>query len=251
MALLWFHQDQDGNRYEVRSAGSSLRLYTNGVFHSQYNPRQPMGGGIWDLLLLAAFLRPPTGNERVLVLGVGGGAVIRQWNDFLKPALIVGVELNPVHLDVARAHFQVAAPNVTLLEADARLWLEAYDGPGFDVVIDDLFGDKDGEPARAVAADAPWCHSLRRLLNPGGRLVMNFDSAAGLTRSAPVVNPQVRRHFATGLDLSIRHYANHIGVFCREKPDLNAFAQRLQTVPALDRRRQDCRLDFRLERLFG
>jgi predicted membrane-bound spermidine synthase len=245
MALLWDHRDQDDNQYEVRTAGSSLRLYTNGVFHSQYNPRQPLGGGVWDLLLLPAFLCPPTGQERVLVLGVGGGAVIRQWNHLLNPALIVGVELNPVHLHVARTYFEVDGSNVTLLEADACRWLEAYQGPGFDVVIDDLFGDQNGEPTRAVDAGASWCRSLRRLLNPGGRLVMNFDSRAGLTSSAPVMDSQVRCDFASGLNLSIRHYANHIGVFCRDQPDLAAFERRVEAVSRLRR------MDLSVERLFG
>lgn len=251
MALLWCYRDQDDNWYEVRTAGSSLRLYTNGVFHSQYNSRRALGGGIWDLLVLAGFLCPPTGRERVLVLGVGGGAAIRQWNELLSPALIVGVELNPVHLHVARTFFQVDAPNVTLLEADACRWLQAYRGPGFDVVIDDLFGDQDGAPARAVPADAPWCLELRRLLNPGGRLVMNFDRETELKRSAPVANPQVRRHFAAGLNLSIQHYANHIGVFCLDRPDLAAFEQRLQALPGLEQRRRAGKLNFSLERLFG
>ena len=101
MALLW--HKQDGNtRYEVRSAGNTRRLYTNGVFHSQYNSTQPVTGSVWDLLLLPAFFLPASSLKRVLVLGVGGGAVIRQLNHFLQPEQIVGVELNPVHLEVAR-----------------------------------------------------------------------------------------------------------------------------------------------------
>lgn len=251
MAVLWCYRDQGDNRYEVRTAGHSLRLYTNGVFHSQYNPKRPLSGGIWDLLVLPAFLNPPTGHERVLVLGVGGGAAIRQWNDLFRPALIVGVELNPVHLHVARTFFDVEAPNVTLLEADAYQWLQTYRGPGFDVVIDDLFGDQDGAPARAVPADAPWCLALRRLLNPGGRLVMNFDREAELKRSAPVANPMVRRHFAAGLNLSIQHYSNHIGVFCRDQPDLGAFEQRLEALPELEQYRRIGQLGFSLESLFG
>ena len=76
MALLWSEQDGD-SRYEVRSAGNTRRLYTNGVFHSQYNPNNPVTGSVWDLLLLPAFFLPPGRPRRVLVLGVGGGENIR------------------------------------------------------------------------------------------------------------------------------------------------------------------------------
>ncbi len=69
MALLYLKQE-DNTRYEVRSAGASLRLYSNGVMHSQYNKNNPINGAIWDLLLLPGFfaLTPP---KRILVLGLG------------------------------------------------------------------------------------------------------------------------------------------------------------------------------------
>ena len=51
MALLW-ERRVEGTLYQVRSAGRTRRLYTNGVFHSQYNPVRPVTGSVWDLLLL-------------------------------------------------------------------------------------------------------------------------------------------------------------------------------------------------------
>ena len=41
MAILW-QQTIDGNHYEVRTAGGSVRLYRNGVNHSQWNPKRPL-----------------------------------------------------------------------------------------------------------------------------------------------------------------------------------------------------------------
>lgn len=54
MAIVWSRQ-LSGVHYEVRSAGNSLRLYTDGVFHSQYNPCRLITGHVWDLLMLPAF----------------------------------------------------------------------------------------------------------------------------------------------------------------------------------------------------
>ncbi len=75
MAIVWSKKVAE-TRYEVRSAGSPLRLYTDGVFHSQYNPEQLLTGHVWDLLMLPAFFYPKNTIKRVLVLGVGGGAVV-------------------------------------------------------------------------------------------------------------------------------------------------------------------------------
>lgn len=249
MALVWFEQDSSGNRYELRRAGASLRLYTNGVFHSQYNPSRPVAGSVWDLLLLPAFMLPAKRLQRILVLGVGGGAVIRQLNDFFSPELIVGVELNPVHLKLARKFFNAEAGNVELLQADARLWLQSYRGPKFDLIIDDLFGDLDGEPSRAVQVDARWSRSLKRMLSDQGVLAINFDSRSGLLASAPVSDLAVRRQFSAAISLTTHNYANHIGVFLNQRLDFEEFERRLEKSPQLDRRRSDCKLNFVLERL--
>ncbi|QKQ25565.1 hypothetical protein [Candidatus Reidiella endopervernicosa] len=58
MALLWYRKEGE-SRYEVRSAGATRRLYTNGVFHSQYNPNRPISGSVWGLLMLPALYYPP------------------------------------------------------------------------------------------------------------------------------------------------------------------------------------------------
>jgi len=77
MSILWETQVHDSH-YSVRRAGGSVRLYTNRVFHSQWNPAVPFAGGIWDCLSLPVLHLPIAQIKRILLLGVGGGAVIRQ-----------------------------------------------------------------------------------------------------------------------------------------------------------------------------
>ena len=133
MALLWQKQTRD-TCYEVRTAGSSRRLYTNGVFHSQYRPGRTHSGGIWDLLVVPAFFRPPGRIRRVLLLGVGGGSAIHLLRQFVEPVEIVGVELSKTHLQIARQFFGIEKNMATLHHADAVKWLQEYDGPPFDFI---------------------------------------------------------------------------------------------------------------------
>ena len=56
MAILWSQRVGD-TRYEVRAAGSSLRLYNNGILHSQFSERCPATGSVWDLLWLPGLFR--------------------------------------------------------------------------------------------------------------------------------------------------------------------------------------------------
>jgi spermidine synthase len=248
MAILWSRQEGD-SRYEVRSAGNTRRLYTNGVFHSQYNPKQPVTGSVWDLLLLPAFFLPPGSVRRVLVLGVGGGAVIRQLNHFLQPERIVGVELNPVHLEVAREFFDVEAANVELHQADARWWLKRYRGEPFDMIIDDIFSDADGEPQRAVAADGPWMRVLLKQLTPHGVLVCNFGSVQELKACACFTQAAVGRQFARAFQLTTPLYENAIGAFLRQPSESAVLRQRLRGVPGLNPDRKSSRLNYRIQRL--
>lgn len=244
MAVLW-QQRVGATLYEVRTAGNTRRLYSNGVLHSQYNERRPVTGNVWDLLLLPALLatRPV---RRVLVLGVGGGAVIRQLQHFVQPEHIVGVELNPVHLRVARRFFGVQGPGVELQRAEARQWLADYEGPPFDLVIEDLFAERDGLPVRAIAADAGWLAGLGRVLAPDGILVMNFPSLRELRACAAL---QDRARFTSVLRLATPQNDNAVGVFLPRALRNGELQARLRAIPALDARRRTCPLRYRLQRL--
>ncbi|NHN36051.1 hypothetical protein G8764_01955 [Pseudomaricurvus alcaniphilus] len=255
MAVIWEKRSASSAQphnidvYQVRSAGRSRRLYTNGVFHSQYNPHYPAAGSVWDLLLLPAFFHPPGALQRVLVLGVGGGAVLKQLQHFLQPASITGVELNPVHLQVARRFFEVKGKCFQLYEADAVAWLKAYRGPKFDLIIDDLFGDMDGIPARAVAAEPGWCRLLQRRLASDGSLVMNFDTPAGLAGSAWLADPEFAGSWQQRLRFSTPLYENAVGLFTRQPTSLAQFRHHLQQFKQLDQGRSSCRLNFRVAKI--
>lgn len=244
MAIVWEKSEHDVH-YEVRSAGHTRRLYTNGVFHSQYHPRRAFSGGIWDLLFLPALLRPAGSIRRVLLLGVGGGAVIHMLQRFLRPRHIVGVELNPVHLEVARTFFDVTADQAELIEADARQWLADYAGAPFDLIIDDLFGESGGEPVRAVAANAAWCRKLMRPLASDGLLVMNFIGNRDLQNCACLRSPACRSRFGSAFRLSLPGFENAIGAFVRQPADSRHLRQRLAELAGVRQRP-----DYRIRRLW-
>ena len=108
MAIIW-QETRDGTRYQVRSAGKTIRLYTDNVLHSQYNPSKKLTGSVWDLLFLPALCLTQKKPLRVLVLGVGGGAIMHMMNDFFNCEKIIGLELNPTHIEVAHNYFALSS----------------------------------------------------------------------------------------------------------------------------------------------
>jgi len=248
MAIIWKKTVGD-TTYEVRSAGFSTRLYTDGVFHSQYNEKSGLSRGIWDLLMLPLFFNPE-GARRILVLGVGGGAVIRQILFHAKPEQVVGIEINPVHLHIARRFFGVRDARVQLLQADAVAWVEQYQGEPFDLVIDDLFTESAGEPVRAVAADGLWAEKLYALLRAGGTLVVNFISRRQLNGSG-FARPgsRLRKRVKSAFGFFLPRYENEIGAFLDFESSRRELMAQLSGIPGLDPARLSAGVDFRMRKL--
>ena len=254
MAIVW-HKTINNTRYEVRRAGHSIRLYTDGVFHSQYNPRRPITGSIWDLLLLPVFFYPPHSISRILVLGVGGGAVLRQLDYFLAPKFILGVELNAVHIDIARRFFGLAQgephknAKISIQKADAVQWLKKYKGAKFDMIIDDLFGEENGEPVRAIDADSNWFKLLTKHLSPEGLLVMNFVSRGQARQSSFFTDQSIQKRFKSAFLFSSSQYENAITAFMKIESSRRIFHSHLESHPELDTRKKTCRLRYQLSRI--
>ena len=248
MAVIWSKQAGEDS-YEVRTAGNSVRLYKNRVFHTQWNPQRPLSNGVWDLLFLPALFVPPGSVRRVLLLGVGGGAVINQFRHLLQPESIVGVELDPVHLKIARQFFSVKHKSVELLCADAISWLADYRGEPFDLIVEDLFTEHEGEPARVVNADRQWFSMLLSRLNRGGMLVINFEDAQQMRQAGAAYvaaiggQPDIRYHFNQPT------YGNSVCAFLSDCVKPAELRQRLATVLE---RYPDCRVSgqkFRVRRV--
>jgi spermidine synthase len=232
MAVIWEKQYQ-GSKYEVRSAGRSRRLYTNGVFHSQYNPGRVITGGIWDLLMVPAFFTDTDKIKRILVLGVGGGAVIHQFKRFLNPEEIIGVELNPIHIQVAKRFFGLNQKIASLYESDAVAWLKQYKGKPFDLIVEDLFGEKDGEPIRAVEPSKEWMELLEKNMSKDGILIMNFIGNNAVKTSAGYKNKSLAKKFVSVFQLRMPIYDNAIGVFTRFSSSSSTLRDNLKAHPKL------------------
>lgn len=214
MAIIW--QKHVANKhYEVRKAGNSLRLYTDGVFHSQYNPHHPISRGVWDLLFLPAFFFPRGTLKRILVLGVGGGTVIHLLHRYVKPDHITAVDLDPVHLSVTKRFFGVNKAMAKLVRANAIDWLSAYKGQAFDMIIDDLFFEHEGEGQRAIALNGFWFDLLNRNLSKDSVLVINTFSMKELRQSAYCRDANIAASFKSAYTLRLPRFDNVVAAFLK------------------------------------
>lgn len=248
MAIL-FETKKKGRSYQVRSAGASRRLYTDGVFHSQYNPNHVLTGSVWDLLFLPSQFYGSGNLQRVLVLGVGGGAVIHMLNRFAQPQQIVGVELSAVHLQVAKRYFGLNYPNLELIKANAIEWIADYDGEPFDLIIDDLYFEQAGEPQRAIGADASWFDMLTSHLTDRGLLVMNFVNYREWRDSAYFIEPWLQQRFASVYQFATPTCHNAVVGFLGIETETKHLRQNLKQIPKLNPEKKSCRLRYAIKKI--
>jgi spermidine synthase len=233
--ILW-RRRVGGRTFEVRGAGRTRRLLVDGVFHTQWNPSSPLTGAVWDPLALAGLLACGGRPRSALVLGLGGGAAVHLLRRHLAPARVTAVELDPTLVRLARRFFGVGGPGVEVVRADALSYVAGLPRrERFDIVVDDLFGEADGEPVR-VAEGSRWWRSLAARTTRDGVLVVNFLGGRELRRSALLLDPRFRARFPSAVVLRTPGYANAIAALAGTANAAQVLPERLAELRSLPRR---------------
>ncbi len=240
MALLYSKQCGD-SEYQVRSAGASIRLYSNGVLHSQYNPNTPINGAIWDLLLLPGFFKE-TAPRRILVLGLGGGTIVHLLKLFFPESSLVCVELDPQHIQIAKRFFAIPQKNVELIQGDAYEYLRNGNDK-FDWIIDDVFQHVSGEPVRQQPIDEIFSLYAKRL-NKNGMLSANVIGPKQFKQMKSLVGS-----FHQAYQFSHPLYENRILCLLNEACSTAQFRLNLKQHKVLDQSLKSCKLNYRLKKL--
>ncbi|MHC4852835.1 MAG: fused MFS/spermidine synthase [Planctomycetota bacterium] len=136
---LVLREDSFYGRREVYSDGVSLYLLVNGILQTSaplvptgvFEPGALLAAG--NALELVPYLRPDA--RRVLLIGLGGGAVARQMGSRGYGLEVECVELDAGIVRIARKHFGFEGE---CTEEDGRRYLSRCEG-GYDVVLLDVY----------------------------------------------------------------------------------------------------------------
>ncbi|MEC9464300.1 MAG: methyltransferase domain-containing protein [Myxococcota bacterium] len=249
MALLWRGQSY-GVNLEVRSAGETRRLYCDGVLHTHYNPTHPLTGDVWDPMALSPFVEGLDRPRKVLMLGLGGGAVAHLLRRYHPDTEVTAIDIDPKRISLGRRFFGLRRQGIELVCADAIEWIYAGTGQTYDLVIDDLFGQVDGQPERAIPLARSWVDALVARLNPGGMLTVNCADKAGLDESALLAATCYRKRFASALRFTFKRSHNHIAVFSAQAMTPAGFRASMRREPALRTARAKKLMRFRVSKIW-
>lgn len=162
----------------VRETAAGRLLLVDGSHASLLPSGRAFTASIWDLLAATVLLLPPAlARPRVLLLGLGGGSVLRLIRALVPTAELHAVELSAEVVEVARRDFALDALRARVHVDDAARFLTRASNRGrYDLVIDDVYAGKVGamhKPARwREVLGAAWARVDER-----GLLAMNALNA--------------------------------------------------------------------------
>jgi predicted O-methyltransferase YrrM len=166
------------NTMAVVAVGERLDLDVEGATYATWHPGKLMTGYSWDALSMGCLLRAAGPPASILLLGLGGGTVTRQLRRFLPDVRLVGVEIDPGVIEIARRHLHLDDSNVEVNIADAYDFLE-NGTEKFDVIIDDLFLTGATDVVRSRVPSGETLDLVRSRVAPGGLVVANLITDTG------------------------------------------------------------------------
>lgn len=194
---------QKDTRYLVHDAGLGVQsLYTPGTTYTN-SP--------YDVFGLLPYLVEPTDKElSVLLLGLGGGNIVRLFEDHLGDQFsfdITAVEIDPVVVQMAKEYFDLDQLEAKVVIDDARHFLRT-DTQKYDIIIVDAYTHETQIPV--MLATQEFFQQVQSRLQPKGVLGINalaFPESRFLPKflnTLSSVFPDVRE--ATFTENSLNHF---------------------------------------------
>lgn len=184
--------------HEVRSEFSHVRIRDQGPLRTLYFVRDSgeevvetsmdlraphlLQVAYTQVMFVSLLYRPPP--ETCLIVGLGGGAMVRFLNHFFSEVRVDAVEIDPVVVALARQYFGTAAgPGTRIFAADGFDFLRTT-SQRYDVIYMDAFlkpseeTDLTGVPLRLKTV--AFLRSLHQRLRPAGLVVFNLNYSGAL-----------------------------------------------------------------------
>jgi len=157
--------------------GERLLYFNEGTgVQTIYRP----GGGrtdfYFDYFSILPFIKPRQREQKVLMLGVAGGSLIRSYQELLpadEHADITGVEIDPAVIEVGREYFDLDDLRMKIVNADARVFISATPEK-YDFIIIDAYSNQLYIPPHLITKE--FFALAKSKLNPDGFLVMNVNA---------------------------------------------------------------------------
>lgn len=175
--LYWWNVAHEGSPV-IRDPDRLLLVSASG-----YQTVSMLDGGRTGLYYDAAedLLRGRIDIEHVVLLGLGGGEMLKAAHRAQPQARLTGVEIDEATLKLAREEFAPWPPGTLLVHDDARDWVRTAHTGSVDALFIDIYNDS----FMPLWVESPeFLGDCARVLAPGGLIAMNITSDVALNAVA-------------------------------------------------------------------
>lgn len=215
--------EQDGRRFLILNEGHAI--------HSIYDPDEILTGGPWDYFMLAPLFVASEDSgapQDALLIGLAGGTAARQLTAAYGPIPIVGVEIDPEIVDVARELFALdELGNVDVVVADGRYALKTSDRR-YDLIGVDAYRQP-YIPFQLTSRE--FFEEVSQRLRPGGVAVVNAGRTTSDYRLVDALASTMRDVFPYVLAVDVSRYTNTMLIASNEPLTTEALRENLAAVP--------------------
>jgi len=218
--------DSPYHHITVRDRGPWRELSFDISTQSRMPRADPYGPGAayTDLPHVSKLLRPDA--KRILLIGVGGGTMLRHFIRYYDATTVDAVDVDPLVVDVARRYFGLPSdPRLRIHIADGRQFLKRSNEKWDLIVIDAYTTNRYGDTMPAHLATREFFREAASHLTPGG--VFHFHCAFHRSALLPSIENTMRAEFP--------HVAQIRGeILGSDAPlvaDRDAVLQRAQSLP--------------------
>jgi spermidine synthase len=189
-------------RVRTRHTRHGIELRIDGTLASIFKPGQASAGPVWDALAAPLVALPPHRRRRVLILGIGGGSVVRLARALSPSAEIVGVDNDREVLRVARRELGLGRLDLEIVIDDALRYLRR-ERRTFDLVIEDLMIGTAQRPRKPEGLVEGY-DLVRKRVARGGLLSVNT------IHETPQLAARLNDGTGTLLSVAVKDHYNHI-----------------------------------------
>ena len=127
--------------------------------------------------------------------------------------------------------------------------MEKYKGPPFDMIIDDLFGEIDGEGVRPIPLNTKWLNLLNKHTAKNGIIIANTVDSKMLKESAYFTNKRTQRLFKSAYQLTIPQLENIVAVFLKKESTSKQLRKNISQINGLNHKVGPNKLNVRIRNL--
>jgi spermidine synthase len=217
---------RESRRVFVRHGPHGLELRVDGTFASSLREGRLSAGPVWDAIAASVLALPPHRRRSALILGLGGGSIVRLLLAIAPKMSIVGVEKDEEVVRVARRQLGLGALGVEVVLGDALAVL-ASERRHFDLIVEDTFVGPSRGIRKPDGFPAPGLDLASRRLTPSGVLAVNtIHEGPDVARVLAGLLPELRC-------ASVQGYWNRIYVAGRSLPSASEWRGRVRGRPEL------------------